>query len=255
MRERVLLMGPPGAGKSHQLINVIKYLEDTKKNVFLIDLEDKMEATLGSMKYSPKHLKLYIATSWEELAAGYFDNTKQKHIDAAINTISSSVKPDDWIMIDRVDLAWSMAQRWFTKQKYEEELAERLMEKSKELKKSSMFIPRFDQGSWQVINEQYESFMIKVLYRSSANVILTSGIRASEEGSPLDVYGHIGVAPRGQKELAHQPHSVFLLGQKKVGREISWTITTAKDLPERPYFDHEDLIDFSFQYLANYYKE
>ena len=237
MRERILFIGPPGGGKSQQLLNVIRFLEDTP--CYVIDLEDKLEAML-SVIGTPSNMNLSVAIDWEELKD-------------ATDEIVGKVKPDDWIMVDRMDLSWPGVQRWFTQQKYQESLATKMLERATTLKKSSMFIPVFDMGSWQVINEAYDSVMHKILYKSRCNVILTAGIKGIDENSPMDVYGNIGVLPRGQKEIGHQPHSVFLLTVSKRGREIQWHIQTAKDIPGRPYFDREPITDFAYQYLANYY--
>ena len=212
--------------------------------MYAIDLEDKMEAMLLGLGDNPKNLKLYTAFTWEELKA---DN------DSVLNKIEEMAKPDEWIAIDRVDLAWPLVQRWFTQQKYEEELSTRMMQKSKEMKKSSMFIPRFDQGSWQVINEQYESFILSILYKLRCNVIMTAGVKGADDNAPIDIYATLGVTPRGQKEIGHQPHSVFLLFQKKSGKAITWHATTGKDIPNRIQFDKDELWDFSVQYLGLYY--
>lgn len=254
MKERVLLMGPPGSGKTYQLVKVILYLEELGIPIYTVDLEDKLEPmVLGLVGRIPSNMKLYTGFSWEELKTGYVGKDG-KYQNSILNNIEELAKPDEWIAIDRVDLSWPWVQRWFTQQKYEQELADRLMDKSKEMKKPSMFIPRFDQGSWQVINEQYESFMLSILYKYRCNVLLTTGIRGADENSPLDIYGNLKVMPRGQKEIGHQPHSVFLLTQEKVGRNVTWHITTGKDLPKRTLFERDELFDFSLQYLSEYYQ-
>ena len=81
---------------------------------------------------------------------------------------------------------------------------------------------------------------------------MTTGIKGLDENNPSDI-GRLGVLPRGQKEIGHQPHSVFLLYQRKVGRNTSWLISTDKDLKKREYFEKEELVDFSIQYLSLYY--
>ena len=245
MFERVLLMGAPGTGKTYHIVKMVQYLEEFGIKVHAIDLEDKLEPMVtGLCESMPKNLSIYTAFSWEEL------KTDDKSV---LHQIESNAKQGEWIVVDRIDLSWPMVQRWFTQQKYNEELADRMMQKSKDMKKSSMFTPRFDQGSWQVINEQYESFMLAILYRLRCNLIMTTGIKGPEENSPIDIYGRLGVLPRGQKEIGHQPHSVFLLTQERAGRDIVWRITTGKDLPNREVFDHEDLFDFTLQYLSTYY--
>lgn len=248
MFERVLLMGPPGTGKSYQLIKIAQFLEEYGIQIYTIDLEDKLEATLEGLGGIPKNMHLYISFAWDERKDGNIAGLKQN-----VNEIEGLINPGDWIAIDRMDLAWSKVQDWFTQEKYQQELADRLLEKSKQMKKSSMFIPRFDQGSWQVINEQYDNLMMRVLYKSRCNILLTAGIKGVDQNSPIDI-GRLGILPRGQKELGHQPHSVFLLTQKKVGREITWHITTDKDLPGRDFFEHDELLDFSLQYLNLYYQ-
>ena len=248
MNERILLMGPPGTGKSHQLIQVALSLKDFNIPVYAIDLEDKLEATLLGLGGIPKNMKLYTTFDWDkEPSKDYPGGIKQ-----IVENIMKLAQPGEWIAVDRVDLAWPMVQRWFTQKKYDIELAERMLQKSIDMKKSSMFIPRFDQGSWQVINEQYDSQILNILYKSRCNILMTTGIRGISEENPLDI-GRLGVLPRGQKELGHQPHSVFLLGQQKRGREMNWTISTDKDLPGREYFDKDELLDFSIQYLGLYY--
>ena len=250
MKERILLMGAPGSGKSEQLINVASYIQEFKLPMYVIDCEDKLSAMLENRDDSPDNIKLHVALSWEEP-----ENKRYEGFKEAANDILKKVKPGDWIGLDRIDLSWSFVQRWFTKEKYNESLSDKLMEVSKEMKKKSMFVPRFDQGSWQVINEQYESVIVSLLFDSRCNILMTSGIKGIDNDSPLDI-GRYGVLPRGQKELGHQPHSVFLLTQEKVQGEKRWEwfVSTDKDLKKREYFDKEPLFDFATQYLSMYYK-
>lgn len=240
-------MGPPNSGKSYQLIRVYQAAIEAGKHVTIIDLEDKMEATmLGLGIQIPKDF--HICISWEEYKEAVnniVDGTKTE----------KPIPPDSWILVDRIDLSWSMVQRWYTQQKYNQELSEKMLEKAKAIIKSSFMVaPRVDQGSWQVINEAYESTMLKLLYKSRCNIVMTTGIRGIDDNNPLDMFGHLGVAPRGQKELPHQPHSVFLLHQKKIDKMLSWLITTAKDLPGREWYDSNVLVDIWLQYIMEYEK-
>ena len=238
MRERILIMGGPGSGKSTQCFNVVTYLQEIGvKKINYIDLEDKAEATLMCMTDAPKNLEVRLALSWDELK----DESDK---------IAAEVKPDDWIMIDRIDLAWPAVQRWYTENKYEEDLADLMMKNAKNIKKSFMVAPRFDQGSWQVINEQYDNWINKLLYKTRCNIIMTSGVKTDE--NPVEMFGGMGVMPRGQKELGHQPNSVFLLTKIKERREVMFKVSTAKDLPNRAQFDEEDMFDFGMQYLSKY---
>lgn len=250
MRERILLMSPPNAGKTHQLVSVAKYVgEVLKKRVAIIDLEDKLEPMLigHGLFPVPAWLRYYVAVEYQE--SGQWEEYRK-----AIDEAAKFLRPDDWIMVDRIDLSWPATQRWYTQEVKKQTMAERLVEQAKSMKKVGMVIPPVERGAWQVINEEYESATGRVLYGLRCNVLLTSGIKGADDDSPQDVYGSLGIVPRGQKELAHQPHSVFLLQQKRNGKEIQWFYTTAKDIPGREYEDKENLIDFAMQYVAEYVK-
>ena len=237
MLERLLLMGGPGTGKSFQIIKVAEYLRELNTKIYVVDVEDKLEAMLGGDK--PDNMKLFVAIYWDEL--------KEVH-----KEIEKTVKPGEWIAVDRIDLSWPAVTRWYTEQMYHKDLADRLMDKKVAMKKDSMFVPMFDKGAWQPINEQYDNFILRLIHKYKCNILLTAGIRAVEEDeSKYDMFAHLGVKPRGQKELGHQPHGVFLLHQRSKGKEIEWLITTAKDdIKGREYFKDEPLYDFSMQYLA-----
>lgn len=253
MRERILFMAPPGAGKTKQMVNIASYV--SPKSFFAIDLEDKMEAMLESMTDPPTNIKLYKCLSWDEKEVVCKGHTKIG-FEPISKKILEIAKPGDWIGIDRLDLTWPMVQDWFSIGKYKESLSDLLMEKSTKMTKKSMFTPRFDKGDWPTVNSIYDEAIKNIIYRSDCNVVMTAGIKAREEDSPLDI-GRLGVLPRGQKELGHQPHSMFLLFLKReaTGSKTSFRITTDKDLDNRKYFEDEELFDFAYQYLSLYFKE
>lgn len=239
--ERILLFGAPGTGKSLQLIKTCEFISPTK--MYVIDLEDKMSKMLRGMGGIPPNMNLQVAFDWEEYKV------------AAENVIKS-VKPGEWIGIDRIDLSWPYVQRWYTQEVFNESLSDKMIEIAKVGKnKNAMLAARMDKGGWQRINEEYDSLFLRLFYKTRANLILTAGIKAAGEAKQ-DTLGNLDVLPRGQKEIAHQPHSLFWLHQKKSGRILTWHITTGKDLESRkPYFDEEELFDFPAQYLANYYQK
>jgi len=249
--EKIMLFGGPGTGKTEQLINIIRFLEPYEIPVYVIDLEDKFYGSI--MGEEPSNLNLFVATDWDEFTSRL--NEVEPKIDMA-----SETRP--WIMVDRADLLYPMVQNWFTQNKYKIDLGDKLIDANKSMKdrktgeyKPSMFNPQFDQAEWQVINEQYSSKLARVLYKYKANVVLTAGVKParSDVDSPFEVYGTVDVGPRGQKELPHQPSSVFYLTQRKEGRKIIWEITTAKDIKSRDYIQSERLSDFAIEYLLKYY--
>ncbi len=243
--ERLLIMGGPGTGKTHQIVNVCTWLAERKKEMWVLDLEDKVEAFLSNQGGIPKNMHLKVALSWEEIRE-------------TIDVWKKEVKPGNWVAVDRMDLAWPMVQRWYTQQKYQEELADRMLKSAQAIKKTMMLVPRFDQGAWQVINESFEYVMTNILYLFRCNVLLTAGVKTSgDDASPFETFSNVGVMPRGQKELAHQPHTALLLSNTTERGHLgdvsrAWYCTTAKDLPGREYMDKELLFDLALQYLEKY---
>ena len=246
VRERTLFMGGPGTGKTTTLLKIGEYFAtELKRPVFAIDLEDKLEATCeGEYGKVPDWLNMNIATEgqkqqWEQLRA-------------ISQLIIEKTKPGDCILFDRVDLSWVAVRRWYSQEKFDKDLAERMLDSSKAMgKKSAMFTPEFDQGGWEVVGENYSSVVLKLVYGFGCNVFMTSGIQDAITPG-MDVFA-IGVKPRGQPDLAHQPHSVFLLHQnrekQKDGKyKTEWLVTTAKDIKGRPTFENEP-VNFVTQYL------
>ena len=233
--ERILLMGGPGSGKSTQMLHCISYLQDKGARCHILDCEDKLIATTSGM--DGKWPVVHVSVFWEDMLT-------------SMDILVKEAKPEDWVFVDRVDLSWSEVQRWYTAARYKKDLGEKLMAASVAMgTKSSMDMPRFDEGAWQTINENYYFWMQTLLYRLRCNLVLTAGIRVAED---YDVFGHLKVAPRGQKELPHQPHTAILLHQTydKVEKEKKWLMTTGKDLPGRLYYENEPVLDFAIQYLG-----
>jgi len=247
--ERVLLMGGPGTGKTYHIAEVCRWLAERDKEMWVLDLEDKVEAFLAGQGGIPENMHLKVALMWEEIRE-------------VIDEWKGKVKVGNWVAVDRVDLSWPMTQRWYTQQRFKEELADRMLKSAQSITPSAMMIPRFAEGAWQVINENYDYFITNILYLFRCNVLLTAGVRASgDDVSPFETFSNVGVVPRGQKELPHQPHSVLLLGNEterdRLGKVVSrsWHYTTAKDLPGREYADKEMLFSFPLQYLEQHMKE
>ena len=245
MREKILLMGGPGTGKTHQLMETCRWVEERGKEFWVLDMEDKVNTFLLGPEDTPKNLRLSVALNWEEVRA-LIDDWKTK------------IKPGNWVAVDRVDILWPMVQRWYVQERYKEELADRMLKSAKAITGSAMMIPRFAEGAWQVINEHYDYVIFNLLYGFRCHVLLTAGVRAPQDDvSPYEVFSNVGVAPRGQKELPHQPNTALLLSNKterdRIGNVTrSWYYTTAKDIKGREYVDQEMLLDFTVQYLERY---
>lgn len=241
VRERILAVGAPGAGKSFQLLRIAQWLKGPGKQVFVIDTDDAWPRMLSGKDLS--NVRVLPAQDWPDYMK-------------ARDTVLEEAHEGDWVGLDMADSPWSTVQRYFITEVFKDEMGEYFLEARKHMKKDtkSLFGGRDSAlkgwTDWVTINRLYEDFMLPLVYRSSAHLYATSKPQAVSEDDDMvtkDLFGSLGVKPAGQKALGHQFHSVFLFIHGKDG----WSITTIKDR-EREAMDHMKLVSLPHQYLQKY---
>jgi hypothetical protein len=103
-------------------------------------------------------------------------------------------------------------------------------------------------GRWQFINKEYFENFYGQLRKWRGHLVLTAeaqalSSQASEE--ERDLYGHLGVKPKGQGRLHHICHTNLLLVKR--GHQ-QWTATTIKDR-NRTEMERMTVNDFALDYL------
>jgi hypothetical protein len=237
MRERILALGGPGSGKTYGWLRLANYFRNS--TFYVIDSEVGAER---SLKEFPQlsNVQIYPVVDWSE----YRDAQKE---------IASKCVEGDWAVIDMVDKAWSAVQKYYIGEIFDQDMGEYFLEARKKIKKDakSLFAGR-DAAlkgwtDWPVVNRLYEDFIFSLVYRVPAHLYMaTAGQAVSDDDAQdiRDLYGPYGIRPSGQKQLAYQPDTVFLLTHRKDGHYI----TTIKDRGGRRYFDHQRLHNLPVQY-------
>jgi len=237
MRERILVMGGPGSGKTYGWLRMANHFKNS--TFYVIDSEIGAER---SLKEFPQltNVRVYPVVDWSEYRG-------------AQKKIADLCKENDWVVIDMVDKAWSAVQKYYIGEIFDQDMGEYFLEARKKIKKDakSLFAGR-DAAlkgwtDWPVVNRLYEDFIFSLVYRIPAHLYMaTAGQAVSDDDAQdiRDLYGPHGIRPAGQKQLAYQPDTVFLLTYRKDGHFI----TTVKDRGGRRYFDHQKLINFPIQY-------
>jgi len=237
MRERILVMGGPGSCKTYGWLRLANHFKGA--TFYVIDSEIGAER---SLKEFPQltNVRIFPVVDWTE----YRDAQKK---------IAGQCAEGDWVVIDMVDKAWSAVQKYYIGEIFDQDMGEYFLEARKKIKKDakSLFAGR-DAAlkgwtDWPVVNRLYEDFIFSLVYRVPAHLYMaTAGQAVSDDDAQdvRDLYGPHGIRPSGQKQLAYQPDTVFLLTHRKDGHYI----TTVKDRGGRRYFDHQKLINFPIQY-------
>ena len=237
MRERILVLGGPGSGKTWGWLKLANYFKGSQ--FYVIDSEIGGERSLQEFP-DIRNVHLYPVTDWTE-----YRKAQKEIVDKVVE--------GDWIVLDMADKAWTAVQRYFIGEIFDQEMGAYFLEARKKLKRDakSLFAGR-DAAlkgwtDWPTINRLYEDFMLPIVYRNPANLYLvTAGQAVSEEDEKevRELYGPYGVRPAGQKSLGHQPDTVLLLAHAKDG----YYLTTIKDRGGRNYFDRTRLHNLAIQY-------
>jgi len=262
IRERVLVMGPYDAGKSHQWLTMAKWLRPTGAQFYCIDSDDAIEYMLKEKKQfqglSAKdggNVHVHAAYEYDEFIA-------------AQKKIAPLVVPQDWVILDMMEMPWKKTSDYFVLKLHEETKAEYLLDARKKMLavgdktskgKEAQLLSTALQGrkDWPVINAFYDEFIMPIVYQWKCHVYATTRadeISKDDDPETISLFKGIGLKPAGQKALGHQFHSIFLFTHTRGTKQRpkgTWHITTVKERGDRPYFFEETLTDLYMQYMVD----
>lgn len=254
LRERILVEGMKGTGKTFHLLKLARYcLKQGNGAVFrIVDTDDSYYRMLETefpdlIPEEGGNVYVYPVYEWPEYVE-------------AKNILLKEAQQGDWNVIDMADNAWKAVQSYFVAEVFKKDIGDYFLMARKELaahgdktakgKEARNLQPMKGWTDWVVINAMYDSFMLPIIYKGKAHLYMTTGVDVvskDDDEDTRDLYGPFGVKPRGQKNLAHQVHTEFLFQQGD--RQGKWEITTIKDRGRRQY-DHAPLLDLPKQYFV-----
>lgn len=263
--ERMLVMGPPGAGKTKQWLDIAVQLKPHGVKFHCIDTDNAVNFMLatqydGLSSEDGGNVFVYPCFEWPDYM-GYSD-AKGRH-DGALQKILKSVKPGDWIILDMADKPWDAVQRYFTdeifgvdKGSYFLQARKVLQNKADAGKKASSLSEEAFKGwtDWVVINALYGDFINKLLSSPIAHIYMTTKVQPlsnREDPASRITYGDYGIKPTGQKDLGHQVHTILLYKvDVSTKKNPIWYVSTIKDRSGREYFNDTQLVSLYYQYFV-----
>lgn len=235
LREKIMLIGASGTGKTYAHLCIARSLPDV--DFYVIDTDDSLGRSLQEFDgLSNVHSRLVYG--WEELTE-------------ATDWVKEEAGPDDWIVIDRVDMPWEWVRDYYAREVYGQDPADYIMKRRQQMDADRpMSVGEFGQGDWVTIKRLHnDSWLRPLIYQVDAHLLTTTRPKPiyDEVDQETDMlFSSLGVLPGGEKRLPHYFHTIMLLQRTRAGRE--WRVTTVKDRGREEFIDQK-LTDFGRQYI------
>ena len=238
-RERILLYGAPGAGKTYAWLGIADLSQKTKSSAHF-HVIDTDRAALRMMRGPTAEF-------------GHLDNVtiyQARNVDQAekiAGKILADVTEDDWIVIDMLSNIWDGMSNWWISNVFDESPVDywastrkRILTTKEETGKGdSKEFGGQDSVDWQYITKAYLSWELPITIDAPCHVFATAAEmeiqkRFDPDGEKRAQYVSTGfMAPRGQKLTEHRFHSVLRITSLTSFKETTRELTMHKDrVPE-----------------------
>jgi DNA polymerase III delta prime subunit len=241
-REKLMLMGPPGTGKTSAWLNIAKWAHATgsPSKFYVLDTDNALDAFLEPGGQ-------YADLDWRKGGNVEWQHTYEwEEYDAALKVFQPKLTHDDWLIVDFISPAWDAVQGYYVAEVFKSGIDDYFLNARKLAKGGN---PLDGWTDWSVINRLYKKWMNELLHRTPGHKFFTAeveGLRDTDDKGIKATYGAYGVRPRGQKQLGHQTHTTLLCAVDRSGDRV---ITTIKDR-ERLTLERKVFKEFAVDYLA-----
>jgi hypothetical protein len=211
-RERILVFGSGGSGKSRGVLDIARQATDAK--FFALDNDDG--------------LSMLLEAQYQDVASsGRFEVVRAYDWTAYIAEIRGwreygKASKDDWLIVDSMTQTWDDVKNWYSDEVVGDDLADWMLQ----LKKGSGSAKDYskalsDSMNYDIINRQYFKLYNEIL-RWPGHVYMTAEADAIDGEREKDalvksVFATYGQKPKGQKKLPHIPQTVLYLTRSRVG--------------------------------------
>lgn len=262
-RERILIGGAPGTGKTFDWLTIARALP--KSTFHVIDPDDgtarvwKGKNKSGEPEFpTVNNLNYYFTPTWKG------DLKPCSHmgevigqvggIKNAFKEIQKKCKPDDWVVVEMLSNIWSMLQGEFVDQVFDQDIGDYFLEVRKHTAKNANKLEALSGWmDWNVINKMHNGdLIVPICYNLPCHVIATTSVSVQQKADPKEdaeiraFYGDTLIRFEGQKQNPFRMQSMFL---KKRIKDKFIINTFVKDRG-REWLDNVELFDFALQYLG-----
>lgn len=216
-RERILVFGDAGVGKSHLILALAKRLPELSFRVAEVDWTTSGERLLCSPEFA--------GVENVEFRHAYPDEwTEQLEL---ARWLQEDTGKDDWASFDSITPSWSAVQSHFIERMFPgQDADEYFMLKREQHGGEGRDLRGWE--DWPYIKRQHD-LLYKALQKVKGHTIITAEQSPLGEGEKKDdrqMFGALGFRPAGRKQLAYLPSTVIHLSRDQSGKR---TMRTLKD--------------------------
>ena len=222
-RERILLYGEAGSGKSSAWVSIANWIVKSKSDakIYLFDSDYSYEAMYDESFDSVVEVVNVDVNEFELWAK-------------KLREVRPKLKRDDWLVVDMIDKAWTGAQNWYWRSVGGgDSIGEVYLRARTE--------PGFDVGgaygaNWGDINRLYDDFMSlfinapchKLACTPARQVMVNpqSGLAINKNDVEWVRYQY---KPVGQNRLSHGFHTILLAREIPSTKGSEYNLTTVKE--------------------------
>lgn len=242
-REKIGLYGGGGSGKTTAILSMARHVELGHWWILENDFAEAYERALETdfQDIRDKVTIVRIDEDWEQFA------TKLSEVVG-----HASTSDDDWLVVDPFSTTWDYVQSWWTEMIAGKSSSEFLIDLRKTAGSQDAFEKAVNSdGRWGFINKEFFSRGYGTLRQWTGHMVLTMEAKAiggrEKDQELIDLFGHLGVMPAGQKRIHYITHTLLLMKKRGHG---DWVMTTAKDR-NREEMENKPVGNFALNYLSS----
>lgn len=220
-RERILLAGFPGSGKTYALLGLADMIgmADPKAKIWVLDADRGFGKIQKQEWPQVKGLDYRVAREWDD-------------VEAFVEEVSALQTDHDWIFIDMIGRFWEMAQSLEVAAVHGLSMGRKMLQARKELvEQAKLQAPgSLPQPDWTVIKRLHnDEFIDRLTAGWDANIIATTSLdpldTSRDDQLLVSIFAQYGFKPDGEKRNSHRFDTVLFLSLLGKKREL----TTIKD--------------------------
>ena len=221
-REVILLAGGRADGKTDTTARLVKVLGKLKRHIVIIDRDRGLGKSLKEVGYSssnrPKHMKYFLANTWDNINAG-------------VEFAQKKLKARDWLVYEGSGAMWDFSQTDYSRVVYGENISDHLkmlaanaakqikelgvdmrMGTKEERKQARAIMAKNMQYSglegwtdWSVIKRQHnDDVFIRTILEGNYHILTTSHLKdlndQEKEKKEWQDFTQLGARPAGEKD-------------------------------------------------------